>query len=341
MSKIYPADTTVRLIGAPVQGVSCLITGTNTQADTTIPSAVDVNNTLLMFSGSSHNGSQLGSMGRVTLLNSTTIRANRTSNTNATTRVGVSVIQFAQGVLKRPIQYGTITISAGASSNTAAITAVATANAEVVFLGSCHDTNDYTLKADVALTGAAVVTATRGGIVGTTVVSFAVIEFNPSYVVGKATFTVGNQTSNTEYMPVTPSAPINISKSLVFWQGNRTTAAINTTRRIIITSDSQAIAQHIAGVFTDAYTNRVSAIQLAAGLVTNQLYIPLTATTLNTTIPALADYRRTAVNYMGTVGNGDDYVDSASGYVTSNTNFQTLGTQSAGMPEGFTLTQFA
>lgn len=105
------------------------------------------------------------------------------------------------GVRIKSIQRGTITLN-GVASNTATITAVATTNTELVYLGCSYDTDvadEQQYECRVMLTNATTVTANRGGTSGTAIASFEVIEYATGVLrsVQRGTISLSGATSNT------------------------------------------------------------------------------------------------------------------------------------------------
>lgn len=102
----------------------------------------------------------------------------------------------------KQIQYGSISIGAAASSNTATITAVTTANCLIFWNGAYNGTasTNQNMIADVVLTNTTTVTATRSSTSDTCVARFVVVEFVPGVLtsVQRGTITIASgSTSNT------------------------------------------------------------------------------------------------------------------------------------------------
>lgn len=92
--------------------------------------------------------------------------------------VAATLVQGSRGTIKS-IQRGTISITAGNTSNTATITAVDTNKAQLISLGwaAANSTlEDYACR--IVFTNATTITAIRGGGGGTAVVGYQVIEWN-------------------------------------------------------------------------------------------------------------------------------------------------------------------
>ena len=163
-------------------GASSLIrsiqTGTVAVSGTTAITAVDLPNSLIFFGGFSTNySSSVPALTRVllALTNATTVSGTRNSGTS-TEYVGFTVVEFMPGLIKN-VQRGTITLS-GVLSNTAAITAVNTAKAAVLYMGFYTSTTTADSEADtrLALTDSTTVTATRGSTGNASIVGYQVVE---------------------------------------------------------------------------------------------------------------------------------------------------------------------
>ncbi len=161
-----------------VQNVSRNVTGTGTSGTVTITS-VNVNNAMLIYGGHAatvaapNTGYQYG-----VLTNGTTVTVNW--NTTASTQriFNCCVVEFVAGVFAQSAQRNTIALSA-ATSNTATITSVNTANAAVAYLGN-STTNTSVQGAlteyQAALTNATTVTASVAT-AGSGTLSFEAYEF--------------------------------------------------------------------------------------------------------------------------------------------------------------------
>lgn len=154
--------------------------GTNASATATI-TAVDLLNTKLRFLGYDTDSAG-GTFPNVTevrlaLTNATTITATR-SSAASTPIVSYEVTEFVPGVI-RSIQRGSILVTGAAVANTATITAVVSAKAELEFLGweTTETTFDSRAWAYLVLTSDTVVTATRVGGANDVTVGFQVVEW--------------------------------------------------------------------------------------------------------------------------------------------------------------------
>lgn len=103
----------------------------------------------------------------------------------------------------KSIQRGTIAIAGGATSNTATITSVDTANTRLVFLGILDASGDTTpdiVACRIALTNATTVTATVNTVgAGNRTVSYEVVEYFPGAIktIQRGTFATTGSTTGT------------------------------------------------------------------------------------------------------------------------------------------------
>ena len=136
----------------------------NVTSNTAPINVVNLANTVLISLGSRHN---LGSSVSQTctyhlqLTNSTTVTATRFTSDANTFAVGYAVVEFLPGII-RSVQSGTIELN-GSTSNTFPITAVNTAKAFVIHLGTRYNTvaaaNVNQRDSILTLTNATTVTA--------------------------------------------------------------------------------------------------------------------------------------------------------------------------------------
>ena len=133
------------------------------------------------------------------------------------------VSQFGYRGIIRSVQRGTITLN-GATSNTATINAVDTANAYVQYLGGSDGSTgsaprEYFYR--VALTNSTTVTAfVNTAIAVNHFVNFEVIEYWPGVIKSLQT---GTQTGTTSPLTATITA-VDINKSILGWGGATTTS---------------------------------------------------------------------------------------------------------------------
>jgi hypothetical protein len=143
--------------------------------------AVDPNNSVLIFLGNELSGSTdpRTAYARIELTNATTITATRNTSAANTNACNYVLIEFRPGVIKS-VQRGTITAS-GAVSNTATITAVNTAKAWVMLLGwTTTGATDGTTRiyfCRATLTDATTVTFRRNEATSACTGSYQVVEF--------------------------------------------------------------------------------------------------------------------------------------------------------------------
>lgn len=125
----------------------------------------------------------------------------------------------------KSIQKGSITIGAAASSNTATISAVTTANTVLIYDGAqCGQTNQTSgldAAVRISLTNSTTVTATRGGTSSSVTVNFTVVEFasGVNSVQAGTIAIVGAATSNTATISAVGA------NAFVMWLGSSTATA--------------------------------------------------------------------------------------------------------------------
>lgn len=173
----------------------------------TITSVTTTNAAVLLngYTTSAATGSVASQLLSVALTNGTTVTAQR-GGTNGSTSATVhyTVLEFKPGILNSSAQRGTIAVTA--STNTATITSVATANSMLVWGGtSSTDTTNAGWGASLylTLTNGTTVTATANGTItgGTTSTAYyTILEFTPAYInsVNRGIITIAlSTTSNT------------------------------------------------------------------------------------------------------------------------------------------------
>lgn len=214
------------ITGVGVQQVSITIangSSSNTATITAVGALAFIIPGCCQGTSSSPSGSQC----RVTITNSTTITATR-AGTAGTMIVRCSVVDATSDLITS-VQFGTITISGGTASNTAAISAVNGNTAALQYLGYTTANGTTTPNAEhAALTYAATtVTATlSANAVNAVIVGFCMIEFNSaalqSNVQNFATSWTNSSTSTTQAI-----TSVSTSNSIIIWGGERTQESAN------------------------------------------------------------------------------------------------------------------
>lgn len=141
--------------------------------------------------------------------------------------MGFSVSYSNGGSLRiRSVQAFTITLTAPATSNTATISSVTTANCMLILTGSHGVQNSATDDfADLVLTNSTTVTATRTGTLGDMKVSGYVIEFEAGVIKSNQTGTIsigGGGTSNTGVI-----TGVDTTKAIPLYLGCRSDSSSN------------------------------------------------------------------------------------------------------------------
>jgi hypothetical protein len=160
----------------------------------------------------------------------------------------------------RSIQRGTIAISSGASSNTATITAVTTANTMLLYNGNSSDDasgdNPSRAQARITLTNSTTITATRGATTNNIpAVNYSAVEFFPGIVnsIQRGTITIAD--GDTDQAATITS--VNTAKAEVFFLGQSSDIATETAAirqvRVRLSSATEVIAER-TGTVTGAVT---------------------------------------------------------------------------------------
>lgn len=136
MVSLWGASSLIRSVQAGTIAV-----GAGTTSQTATIAAVDLANTMLLFSITSQAGTfsdPRNAWARLELTNSTTLTASINADAGYSTTVGYRVVEYRPGVF-RSIQYSTITMASGAASGTVTITEVDPAKSFVMYLGHTED----------------------------------------------------------------------------------------------------------------------------------------------------------------------------------------------------------
>jgi len=155
--------------------------GTETSFDITI-NAVDVNNSIIIWNGiavAGNNSGYMTSLGRLTLVNSTTVNLSRHAADRDGGVINFVVVEFNPGVVKSK-QSGTIDLAAGANSNTCAISAVDLNKTLLAFCGNNITSASAAGSSSFArleLTNVTTITATRQLASHAMTVNWNLIEF--------------------------------------------------------------------------------------------------------------------------------------------------------------------
>lgn len=170
-----------------VQEFTITIAGGSTSNTATI-SSVSTSTAMIVWAGSTAPSTTTADpstcWGRLTLTDSTTVTFVRnTSHATETLVVSGYVVEWTSAACSN-VQYGTVSIAAGSTSNTATITSVTTTNSLVQFLGVTSSGTSVDLGRTYArhsITSATQVTATRTtSTTANIVTSFVVMSFNGS-----------------------------------------------------------------------------------------------------------------------------------------------------------------
>lgn len=222
---------------------------------------------------------------RITLTNGTTLTADR--NTSSANAVGfLATILDATSSLVVGVQYGTITIANGTSSNTATITAVGTlANSTVHILGQTTDnttSNTSNHQAELDLTNTTTVTATRNGTTNAVTVSFCVVEWQGAVIQSiqkmHPTLNSSSLTDNETISAVTMANSIilfaGVTSSGTTHSGCLEALQLTTTTNVQFKRESTALGNH---------TVRYTVVEFVPGILTSMQRGTTQLTTTSTT----------------------------------------------------------
>lgn len=315
-----------------VQYVSITIASSGTSNTATI-TAVDTAKTAIFYGG------MRGSDGAtnydddqaiLTLTNSTTITATRVGAGSPTLTVNAAIVEFEAAAVSS-IQYGSIALGSGVTSNTATISSITTTRTAVLYTGATSTNGNGNLATNcprVSLTNATTVTASRNTGTGTVVAGFVAIEFASGITtsVQQGTVQLSNVTSNTATI-----SSVDTARSMLVWGGFSGTSnssaprfmpAITLTNGTTVTGSRQVAS-------TDTSDVNFTVIEFASGLVKavdrSVLTIATSADTQTDTVAAVV-VNKTIVNWLGCNNSQADtsYADNYSTVTLTNTTTVTV-----------------
>lgn len=277
-----------------------------TTQDATIAAIVTANS-IIMFDGVVNATGDINSAGRgngyVTMVNTTTIRAHRsTQDGSSQLKVRCTVIEFGSGVIVSK-QTGTISTS---TSNTATITSVNTTYACVIRTGSGGGTGgqagNWGSQTAVTLTGATTVTGYASGAATTLIMAYQAVEFSPTYVnLVQSIDTLTSSTSNTTQghtitSVVTANSMLIFNGSVTGSTGNWREAA---TRHSLTSSTNVDADRNNAAVIN--WRNCFAVIEFVSGVIDNKYTgnITLSAASSNTATITAVDLSKSVVLHSG------------------------------------------
>ncbi len=237
-----------------IQSGTITIAGTS---NTATISSVTTTNALCHFQGqtgtSSIDGTTRG-RANVVLTNATTVTAARITATDSCT-VGYTVVEFKSGVLNSSTQQFSITVSAGNSSSTAAISSVATGQSAIFYGGAKVSTSGGVVPTElmgkVVLTNATTVTASRSATTASFTVTGTVVEFKAENLsrIQRGTIDLNGVATNTATI-----TSVNTAKSFVSFLGASTTdstaSADQMYSSVVLTNATTVTADTVAAPST-------------------------------------------------------------------------------------------
>lgn len=280
--------------------------GSSQTSNTATITAVDTNNSIILWGGWQTTATSAAQgFSRLTLTNSTTVTANR--NTSATTSAIArgTVLELHPGSVAVAAQYGSITIGAGATSNTATITSVDTAKSALIFLGSTTTIATLTssIPANVELTNSTTVTAARAGSTGTVVVNFCVVQLNDNVVRSAQHRTVTAATSATA--PTDTITSVDTTSTLLFYNGVLTTLTTPSSFLYGLTlTNSTTVTLTRIGTSTTSRTIKYCVLEFQPGVLRTrqESTTSMTGVTSNTSTITSVDTSRAAMVFQGNQG---------------------------------------
>lgn len=253
-----------------VQHFSITIANTNTTGTTTINS-VDTTKSIIIFGGFQCGGTTTpaGNMAYLELTNGTTVTAVRQGTPTSQVIVTGCVIECTSSLLTS-VQRGLITIASGTSSNTATVSSV---NANSSLVNSLYyNTNDSTLVPNtqyprLSISGTTVTAQTNANTTSDLIVSYQVIEFNPSALnsnvqTWSASFSGGTSSTTT-------ISNVDVNNSFIFLAGSTTdvsTANSNTTLHRTALTNGTTVTFTTDGATGNEVVNG-SIVEFAAGVL--------------------------------------------------------------------------
>lgn len=297
-----------------IQHGSITIGASATSGSTTI-SSVNTSKTVLLWGGqrTTQASGEPGDTthGYLQLTNSTTVTASRRAADTTTLTISFTVIEFIPAAIQS-IQYGSISIGSGITTNTATISSVITTNSACLFLGQTYDlnaTNNSKEWGTVVLTNATTVTANRdvSGI-NTLVIYFVVVEW-ASGVLNSSTqqYSVANTASSTT--GTTTISSVTTGQTALFFGGMSTTASGSDGKDFgsVVLTNATTITLSRTNTSLDTTTMKGTVVEFKAANITSlnrgTVVIGSGSTTGTATIPSV-NTSKTALTFLGLNSSG-------------------------------------
>lgn len=207
-----------------IQQVSITIAVSSTSNTATLGTSVTAANAMLIYNGATTTVVSTTlyneAMASITLTNGTTVTATRGLGTAGAVTVRATVVEFISDV--NSIQYGTVAIANGTTSNTGTLGTTVGANAFVIWLGAITTNGANAFSASqsgITLTNTTTVTASVGASLpsGTVTVSYCVVDLDSTIIaaIQQRTFTT---TTNAATVTDTVTSA-STTASLIIWGG--------------------------------------------------------------------------------------------------------------------------
>lgn len=339
---IKPSSAGVTSIISSIQQVSITI-GTTATSNTATITSVDTTRAVLIYGGMRGTETSAGpaynqTLTRATLTNATTVTATRnTTSATFTTTINVTVVEFTDAAIDS-VEYGSITISAASSSNTATISSVTTARSAVLYLGHTTTAGTGITTSNMprlTFTNATTITANRSATTGDVTVNFVVVQFasgiTNSIQEASISITNTNSTANATISAVTTA------KTLVVYGGytNGSGGGGNGPMPYVYLANTTTLTAVRTGTSQTTAVN-VTAIEFASSYVSSkqsgQTAIADASATKDNTVTAVAT-AKSVTSFLGQKIDSSDEPDAtlATLSLTSTTNVrQQRGAANAG-----------
>ncbi|MBX9583665.1 MAG: hypothetical protein K2X87_25465 [Gemmataceae bacterium] len=266
-----------RLAASPyvrsVQAVSITIPAGSTSATQTVTS-VSTTRSVIFWDGQLTDNTSLApdrTTARLTLTDATTVTATRaaSSGTNGIT-VKAYLVEFQASVVDS-VEYGTVSIGSGASSNTATVASVDVTRSTVFYLGSTTTSNSSGTAEQhlmtVTLTDATTVTAaTSATSTATRIASFCVVQWASGATTSVNAYTLTDSTAATA--PTKTITSVDTTRSLVIYNGclGAATGMTDNLSRLSLTN-STTVTVTRGGTGATSRTAAFTVVEFAAALI--------------------------------------------------------------------------
>lgn len=268
-----------------VQSFSVTLTGA--ASGTATIEAVDTTMAVIWWGGNITNATTTASQGYadVTLTNPTTITVTKNSATNNVTVKGY-IVEYTNALV-RSVQYGSISLGSGVTTNTATITAVSTATATLHYLGqTCNQSTvgSTSNPMTIVLTNSTTVTADRQGSTGTMTVNFCVVNWQPWAIKSIQQRVVTSTSASTSFTDTITSVDMN--NTIILYNGAFTSISTPASWMFSLQlTSATAVTLTRTGASGTTKTIKYTVLEFVPGVIFNMQrnITALTSVTSNTT----------------------------------------------------------